>query len=103
MNSSLYTPLLLVALLYAGLMIASDVVARRGNTERSERYQDLAFGTALAAGAYTAILLVLAAIDAPNRFTDAIITIAVVLAFFALLLGLLFLISLAYGRLRRRA
>ena len=34
--------------------------------------RDLAFGTVLLAAAYTVVLLVLAAIDAPNRFTDMI-------------------------------
>jgi hypothetical protein len=77
-------------------------MARREDNERSERYRDLAFGTALAAAAYTVVLLILAAVDAPNRFTDAVEIMFVTLAFFALLLGLLFLISQGYARVRGR-
>ena len=43
----------------------------------------------------------LAATDAPNRFTDMIKIFLVVIAFFGLLLFLLFLISQVYARLRR--
>ena len=44
----------------------------------------------------------LAAIDTPNRFTDAITIIFVICAFFALLLVLLYLIAQAVGRVTRR-
>jgi cytochrome bd-type quinol oxidase subunit 2 len=99
MSSGLYTPLLVVLLVYAGLTIAAGAVK---DAERSERYRDLAFGAALAAAAYTVVLLILAAIDAPNRFTDAIEIIFLILALFALLLGLLFLISQGLARVRSR-
>jgi cytochrome bd-type quinol oxidase subunit 2 len=100
-SSGLYTPVVVIAAVYAGLAIAAGVVAGRGDGERSERYRDLAFGTVLLAAAYTVVLLVLAATDAPNRFTDMIKIFLVVIAFFALLLFLLFLISQVYARLRR--
>jgi hypothetical protein len=102
MSSGLYTPLLLIGILYAGLSIAAGVVARRGDHARGERMRDLGFGTALIAAAYTVILLILAAIDAPSRFTDAITIIVVVLAFFGLLLFVLFAMSEAVARIRGR-
>ena len=76
--------------------------AVRALARHPERLRDLAFGAALATAAYTAILLVLAAIDTPGRFTDAITIIFVICAFFALLLVLLYLIAQAVGRVTRR-
>ena len=101
MSMSLYFPVLILGAAYACLSIYAGIVANRGDNDRSERVRDLAFGSALAAAAYTAILLVLAAIDTPGRFTDAITIIAVMCAFFALLLLLLYLIAEALGRVRR--
>jgi hypothetical protein len=98
----LYIPVLIVGAVYAGLSIYAEMVANRGDSDRSERLRDLAFGAALAAAAYTAILLILAAIDTPGRFTDAITIIFVVCAFFALLLLVLYLITQAVGRVTRR-
>ncbi len=102
MSSSLYTPLLVVLAVYAGLNVTSGVMAGRGNHERADRYADLAFGAALAAAAYTVVLLILAAFDAPSRFTDAIEIMFVTLAFFVLLLSLLFLIAQGLARIRSR-
>jgi hypothetical protein len=102
MSTSLYYPLLVVGLAYAGLSIAAGRLARRGDADKGERYRDLAFGMVLAAAAYTVVMLILAAVDAPNRFTDALIIIAVIFVFFFLLLLLLFLCAEAMSRLRRR-
>ena len=102
MSMGLYFPLLIVGVVYAGLTIYAGMVANRGDDERSERLRDLAFGAALAGAAYTAILLVLAAIDTPSRFMDAITIIAVMCGFFGLLLLLLYLIAEALGRVTRR-
>ena len=102
MSSALYMPLLLVLAVYAGLNLTSGLMKRRGNRERADHYADLAFGTALAAAAYTVVLLVLAAFDAPSRFTDAIEIMFVTLAFFALLLSFLFLVAQGLARIRSR-
>jgi|EndMetStandDraft_5_1072996.scaffolds.fasta_scaffold221269_2 hypothetical protein len=102
MSMSLYFPVLILGAVYAGLTVYAGMVANRGDQEKGERLRDLAFGAALATAAYTAILLVLAAIDTPERFTDAITIIAVICAFFALLLVLLYLIAQAVGLVTRR-
>ncbi len=102
MSTGLYLPLLVILAAYAALNLTAGVLARRGNHERSERFSDLAFGTALAAAAYTVILLILAAVDAPNRFTDAIEIIFVTLAFFVLLLSFLYLVAQGLARIRSR-
>jgi hypothetical protein len=101
-SSGLYLPLALIGVVYAGLSIAAGMVTGRGDPERGERYRDLAFGAALGAAAYTAILLILAAIDTPGRFTDAVTIIFVICAFFALLLLVLFLFARGLALLRRR-
>jgi hypothetical protein len=102
MSSSLYTPLLLVAVVYTGLSIAAGIATRRGDTARGERLLDLGFATALIAAAYTVILLILAAVDAPGRFTDAITIMLVIGAFFVLLLLALFAVAQLFGRIRGR-
>jgi hypothetical protein len=98
-SSGLYLPVLVILAVCAGLAIAAGAVK---DAERSERYHDLTFGASLVAAAYTVVLLILAAVDAPNRFTDAIEIIFVILVFFALLLGLLFLITQGLARVRSR-
>jgi hypothetical protein len=102
MSSSLYYPLLLLIVVYASLSIAAGMVARGGDAEKGERYRDGAFGIALAAAAYTAVLLILSAVDAPNRFSDMLLIIAVIFIFFALLLLVLFLFGQLGSLLRRR-
>ena len=102
MSSSLYTPLLFVAIAYAGLSIAAGIANRRGDDDRADRLLDLAFATALIAAAYTLILLVLSAVDAPSRFTDAITIMLIIWGFFILLLFVLFGVATAYGRIRGR-
>jgi hypothetical protein len=99
---SVYMPLVILGALCAALTMYAGWTANRGNRERGERFRDYAFGTALVTAAYTAILVVLVAIDTPNRFTDAITTIVVICVFFAILLVLLFLISQVLGLVTRR-
>jgi len=98
-----YIPLLIMGALYAGFTMYGNYVGNKGDRDRSERFRDYAFGTALVTAAYTAILLVIVAVDTPSRFTDAITIILVVCAFFAILLVLLFLISQVVGLVTRRA
>ncbi len=102
MSTGLYYPLLVLVVVYASLSIAAGMVDRRGQPEQGERYRDGAFGTALAAGVYTVVLLILSAVDAPNRFSDMLLIFAVMFVFFLLLLIVLFLIAQAMSRLRRR-
>jgi cytochrome bd-type quinol oxidase subunit 2 len=102
MSTSLYYPLLVVGLAYAALSIAAGVVTRRGDADKGERYRDAAFGTALAAAVYTAVLLILSAVDTPSRFEDMLLIFAVIFVFFALLLLLLLFFAQVVSRLRRR-
>lgn len=87
---SLYSPLLLAAALFIIISIASAVVRSRGNSASAERLLDLGFVVAVAAGAWTLVLLVLAMFDEPDDLWDMVLIIAVVGAFFAVLLTLLF-------------
>ena len=103
MSMGLYFPLLILGAVYAGLTVYAGIVANRGDRDRGEHFRDLAFGSALLAAAYAAILVVLVAVDTPNRFSDAVTIIFVVCAFFALLLVLLYLIAQVVGLVTRRA
>ncbi|MBN1528435.1 MAG: hypothetical protein JW895_05210 [Thermoleophilaceae bacterium] len=103
MSMGVYFPVLILGALYAALTMYAGFVGNRGNRDRSERSRDLAFGSALLAAAYTVILVVLVAIDTPNRFTDAVTIILVICAFFGILLVVLYLISQVVGLVTRRA
>jgi hypothetical protein len=86
----LYVPLLLAALLYALLYIASQIVGSRGNAAGAARLLDVGFVLAAAAAAWTLVLLVLAIFSEPDDIWDMIIILVVVGVFFAVLLVLLF-------------
>jgi hypothetical protein len=102
LSSSLYTPLLLFAIVYAGLSISAGIADRRGDHDRAERLLDIAFASVLVAAAYTLVLLILSAVDAPSRFTEAITVFLVVIGFFILLLFALFAVAQLFGRIRGR-
>jgi hypothetical protein len=100
---SLFFPLLLAALVYIALFVAAQVVAGRGNEERGETLLDVGFLVALAAGAWTVILLVLAIFDEPDELWDMVTIVLVIGVFFALLLGvLLVLFETIFSRAPRR-
>lgn len=103
MSTSIYMPLVILLVLYAGLTIAANVYRGRENRERADRLLDLAFGVALGAAAYAIVLTVLAAVDAPARFTDALTVIVSVVLFFVLLLGVFFGIGQLVGLFSRRS
>lgn len=86
----LYVPLLLAAAVFAVISIAAQVVRSRGNAASAEKLLDLGFLVALAAGAWTLVLLVLAMFDEPDDLWDMVLVIVVVGAFFAVLLTVLF-------------
>jgi cytochrome bd-type quinol oxidase subunit 2 len=98
-----YIPLVVLGAVYAGITMLANYIGSKGDRDRSERFRDYAFGAALVTAAYAAILVVLVAVDTPNRFTDAITTILVICVFFAILLVVLFLISQVVGLVTRRA
>jgi hypothetical protein len=87
---SLFMPLLLAAAIYAVLAIVSGVMRSRSNPEGAEKMLDIGFVVAIAAGAWTLVLLVLAIFDQPDDIWDMVLIVLVVGVFFAVLLSLLF-------------
>ena len=104
--SSIYQPLIVLAVIAAILYVAGQVVQARGNAAGGERVLDIAFGVSLLAGVYVVIVLLLAIFDEPDVLYDAVVTILVVSVFFLVLLGVLFGLFEAFfsraGRSRAR-
>jgi len=90
---SLYLPVMLLALVWAGLSVAGNVVEGRGNEAGAATMRDLGFGSMLLAGFWVAVLVVMALVQYPVRTSDGLLILAVVFAFFALLVGVLLVLS----------
>ena len=99
----LYFPLILAGVAYAVVTIAASVIASRGNEERAERLRDGGFLIVAAAGAWTLVLLLLAIFSEPDDLWDMVMITLVIVAFFAILLLVLFGISLLTGQIGRAA
>jgi hypothetical protein len=103
MSWSLYLPLILAAVVYAITSASAGVMAGRGNEAGAERLRDIGFLIVLAGGAWVVVLLLLALIDQPDDIGDLLIITLEIVAFFAILLLVLFGLSLLVGRLGRGA
>lgn len=90
---ALYLPVMLLALAWAGLSVAGNVVEGRGNEAGADTMRDLGFGAMLLAGLWVVVLVVLAAVQYPVRASDGLIIIAVIFVFFGLLAGVLLVLS----------
>lgn len=90
---SLYLPVMLLALVWAGLSIAGNVVEGRGNEAGAATMRDLGFGSMLLAGLWVVVLVVMALVQYPVRTSDGLLILAVVFAFFALLVGVLLVLT----------
>lgn len=105
MDFGLFVPLLVAGATVAILHIAASVMASRGAAGHAEKLRDVGFLVAMAAGAWVVVLLALVVFDFPNTFVDMITIMAVITIFFALLLGVLFLlfeVIFSRGPRRRR-
>jgi hypothetical protein len=104
LDAGLYMPLYLVVILYVVLFVAGRVLAGRED-ERADTVQDGAFALMLLAGAYVAALLFMAVFSEFDLIADLFQIMAIVIAFFVLLvvalLGLELLVGLT-GRTRKR-
>jgi hypothetical protein len=89
LSFALYLPVMLLALVWAGLSVAGNVVEGRGNDAGATTMRDLGFGAILLAGLWVAVLAVLVAVQYPIRSSDGLIIIAVAFVFFAILGGVL--------------
>ncbi len=104
LSFSLFMPLVLAGALYAVLLIAGSVLHSRGSGF-AETARDAAFLCLLAGGAYAVVLAVTTFVSKFGVIDDFIYITLVVVAFFALLVGVLLLVELlagAIGRFRAR-
>jgi hypothetical protein len=98
---SLYLPLIVAGAIFAIVTIVAGVMAGRGNDEGAERVRDYGFLILIASGAWVVILLLLALVDQPDDIGDMLTITIVIVAFFVILLLVLFGLSLLVGRLGR--
>jgi hypothetical protein len=103
MDWGLYFPLILAAAAFAILSAAAGVSAGRGNEAGAERLRNIGFLVVLVGGAWVIILLLLALIDQPDDIGDMLTITLVIVVFFAILLVVLFGLSLLFGRIGRGA
>jgi hypothetical protein len=98
---SLYFPLILIAVAYAIVSATAGVMGGRGNEAGAERARDVGFLIVLVGAAWVVILTVLALISEPDDIGDMLTITLVIVVFFAILLLVLFALSLLFGRLGR--
>jgi hypothetical protein len=98
---SLYVPLVLAAVAFAGVSIAASIVSSRGNHDGAERVRDIGFLVLLAMGVWTVVLLLMAIFSEPDDIWDMVIIVLVIVVFFAILLLVFWAISLVIGAIGR--
>jgi Na+-driven multidrug efflux pump len=103
MEWSLFLPLIIAAAIYAALTATAGVMVGRGNEAGAERVRDYAFLILILSGLWVVILLLLALVDQPDDIGDMLTITIVIVAFFVVLLLVLFGLSLLVGRLGRGA
>ena len=105
LSYGLFQPLLLAAVVYAVLVVASRVLEGRGDP-RAPKLGDVAFGLLLLMGVYVLVLAVVSAVNEYELVGDMLVTTAVITVFFLLLIGVLLLLAEngigGISRLRRR-
>ena len=93
MPSSMYTPLVVLLIAYALLGILANRARGHENREQAERYTNIAFAVVLVSAAYVVVLLIATVFSYPTRTWDMLIILFDIIAFFALLLFVFFLIA----------
>ena len=93
LSFALYMPVMFLAIAWAGLNVAGNIADGRGNESGAEAMRDLGFGAILIGGVWVAVLGVLAAVQYPVRSSDGLLILAVMFVFFALLGGVLLVLT----------
>ena len=91
--SAMYTPVVLLLIVYAVLSILAGRARSHEDRPRAERFTNWAFLVVLVFAAYAVVLLLAAVFSYPSRFYDMVLIIFVIAAFFALLLFAFFVIA----------
>jgi hypothetical protein len=98
LSSSFYPPLVIIGIAYVLLRVVGQ--ARSG--ERGETLVDYSFVLLLLAGAYTLMLALVALVSKTSLIGDLLLVLAVLIAFFGvLLIGLLAIFDLGIGGIAR--
>jgi hypothetical protein len=99
----MYMPLVIVIAGFALLSVLAGVERTREDHARAERLGDIAFLFVVLGAAYAVVLVIAAAVSYPARVYDMLLITFVVVAFFAVILGVFFFLGeLLPGRLGRR-
>jgi cell division protein FtsW (lipid II flippase) len=91
--SAMYSPVVLLVIVYAVLSILATRARAHENRAGAERFTDWAFLVLLVFAAYAVVLLLAAVFSYPSRFYDMLLIIFVIAVFFALLLFVFFVIA----------
>lgn len=97
---SLYLPLLIGTVVYVVLLVAGNVLESRDDV-RGATIGDLAFALLILMGLYTTVLLVTALAMEFNLIVEMLKIVAVVVAFFAILVVVLFGLGQLVGLIAR--
>jgi len=100
--SSMYTPLVVLLIVYVALGLVAARARAHEDTDRGERFDTFAFAVLIVAALYTIVLVITAVFAYPSRSTDMVTILLVISGFFALLLFAFFLLAeWIPGKLRR--
>jgi O-antigen/teichoic acid export membrane protein len=91
--SATYTPVILLLIAYAVLSVLANRARSNDDRPRTDRFSSWAFVVVLVFAAYVVVLLIVSLFSYPSRFSDMVLIIAVIAAFFALLLSAFFVIA----------
>ena len=93
MPSAMYTPLVVLIVIYVLLSILAARARGHEDRAQAERYTNFAFGVVLVSAAYVVVLLIAAVFSYPTRTWDMLIILFDIIVFFGLLLFVFFLIA----------
>jgi Na+/H+ antiporter NhaC len=100
--SAMFTPFVLLIVAYALLSILGSRARGKDDRAAADRWANIAFAVVLIAALYAVVMLVSAVVSYPARFYDMLVILVVIVAFFALLMGLFFVLAeVVPGALRR--
>jgi hypothetical protein len=101
LETVLWQPLLIVALVYTALFVLANVVEGRGDGKTAETVRDIAFGLIVLAALYTIGLVIYALFLRAELVGDMLLIVAILVGFFALLVVILYAVfGLLLPRLR---
>ena len=101
MSSGLFLPLVFAGLLYVVLLVAGNVLGRRGS-QYAPPARNLAFLCILAAAVYAVVLAIVVFVSKFAVVEDFIYVTLVIVAFFVVLVLVLLLVEMLVGVIGRR-